>query len=210
MPFICGMRTSESTQPPSSGRSSREGDRRLEDAIRDADVHLQQKGQGIAHGCTIVVDVNDSLIRSMSPSTSFRVNLNVAPPPGVGSTHSRPPWASMMSGARDRQANAHAVPLGGHERGEEIVGDLGCDPRARVGDGHQRLVVQAADADGQFPARTGFHGVDGVADQVDDDLLTWYGRPAPVHRPRALVEADIDAHLAPRSGPGPPLPRPAY
>src|SRR3990167_2718209 len=73
---------------------------------------------------------------------------------------------------RDRQADAHSLPLGGDEGLEQLAGNLGCDPRSSIGDAHlDHVVVDEAGADQEFPRRRIGHGIDGIADQIEKDLL---------------------------------------
>src|SRR5437868_239242 len=79
----------------------------------------------------------------------------------------------LDDGPADRQAQSHALALGGDERLEELRGDLGSKPGSGIGDAHfDRLLAACHGGDLELATLRGFdHGLDGVADQVDQDLL---------------------------------------
>ena len=134
MPLISGMRTSVTTQPGSSfGSDVEEGRGRLVGRAPSSPAVSQQERERIAHRLVVVDDVDDRLRRHRRhpPSlTAGSVKRKIVPPPGLGSD----PDASAMrldDGARDRQADAHALALGGDERLEQLLGDLRRDARSR-------------------------------------------------------------------------------
>src|SRR5437763_7101670 len=74
--------------------------------------------------------------------------------------------------ARDRQADSHPVALGRHERMKELRRNLRRDAGAAVGDtDFQQLAVMRAACDQHFAAFRLLHGLDGIANQVQQDLL---------------------------------------
>ena len=96
-----------------------------------------------------------------------------APWPSDGSDHIRPPMC-FDDMAADRQTDAHAFRLGREERGEQARGDIRLQDLdlCRV----KRIVAISASAVASMvislrclPVR--LHRLDGVADEVDDDLL---------------------------------------
>src|SRR5438132_92256 len=77
----------------------------------------------------------------------------------------------LDDGPADRQAQLHALALGGDERLEELRGDLGSKPGPCIGDAHfDRLVAVCHGGDLELAAVRAFnHDLDGIADQVVQD-----------------------------------------
>ena len=98
------------------------------------------------------------------------VKRNTVPPPGLGSTDDLAAMA-FDDGTRDRQTDSHAVAFGRDERLKQLVGDFRRNARPGIGDKdfHQFAVRPARNQ--QFPARGLLHGLDRIADQVQQYLL---------------------------------------
>ena len=93
----------------------------------------------------------------------------------------------------DGQADAHALLLGRHERLEQLLGDGRADAGARVCDADlDQLVGNRLGRDREFaPLRAG-HGFEGVADQVQQNLLDLY--PVRQHVGGCGIERESYAH----------------
>ena len=79
----------------------------------------------------------------------------------------------LDDGPADRQAEPHALALGRDEGLEKLCRDLRRETAAGVGDAyfHGAVVVRAC-SDLEFTALAGLdHDLDGIADQVDQNLL---------------------------------------
>ena len=84
----------------------------------------------------------------------------------------RSPAMRLHDRPADRQADAHAVLLGCHEGLEQLRGDDSTMPGARILNADlDEAVVGRRGRDCQRANRTVDHGVDRVADQVDEHLL---------------------------------------
>src|ERR1017187_10704028 len=85
------------------------------------------------------------------------------------------PDSSVMrldDGARNRQADAHALTLGRDERLKQLLGDLGCYPRAAVGYADfDQAVARRRDGDDEVAPLRSFHRIHRVTDQIEHDLL---------------------------------------
>src|SRR5690242_14576800 len=91
--------------------------------------------------------------------------------------------------ARDRQPDAHAVGFGGDEGLKELVGDLGRDAAAGIGDADfDHIIGGGGGGDDEFARRRGFHRVDRVANQVEQNLLHLHFVSENVVEPRRECE----------------------
>ena len=108
--------------------------------------------------------------------------MNVAPSPGCDSTASEPPCASAKERARKspRPVPGFALPGGATELLEDLILVLRSDAGTRVPDSHDHVAVVrlAPDAD----LRAGVRVLDGVRDQVVDQLPQPFGVPANVRQ----------------------------
>src|SRR3954462_1468690 len=78
-----------------------------------------------------------------------------------------PAAMAFDDGARDRQADAHAVPLGGHERLKKLLGEFRRDARAGVGYADLDHVAGSnREADGQLALVDLLHRLDRIANQI--------------------------------------------
>ncbi len=100
----------------------------------------------------------------------------------------------LDDGPADGQADAHAVRLRGHEGLEELLGDLWGDAGSGIRHAHldQALGGERPRGDGQVAPGDILHGLDRVADQVEQDLL--HLDPDRHHEGRVRVEVEADAH----------------
>src|ERR1700690_1990371 len=86
------------------------------------------------------------------------------------------PDSSIMrldDGARNRQADAHAVTLGRDERLKQLPGAVGRDSSTAVGHADpDQAAVRSGDGDDEVARLRRFHRIHRIADQIEQDLLT--------------------------------------
>ena len=99
----------------------------------------------------------------------------------------------LDDGAADRQSHTQAVGLGRLERLEQPVGDFGRYSATRIGDAHldHAVAVSTRGLDRQQAPRRVLHRLDGVADEIEQDLL--HLDAVGEHRGRARIE--IEGHM---------------
>src|SRR4051812_40380300 len=110
--------------------------------------------------------------------------------------HHDPPAMALDDGARDRQADTHAIALGRYEGLKQLLGDFRRNARAFVGNvDFHNVVLTRARCDQQFRTRGVLHRLDRIADQVQKHLLDLH-----------LVDKDeIMFRIDPESHPDPAL-----
>src|SRR5690554_1365207 len=78
----------------------------------------------------------------------------------------------INDGAADRQADAHAFGFRANEGHEKLACDLGVEPRSAIGYAElYHTLLGLAAGDHEFTLLDRLHGLDGIAHEVENDLL---------------------------------------
>src|SRR5580692_531464 len=111
---------------------------------------------------------------------------------GIGPRHDRAA-VRLDDGARDRQTDAHALSLGRDERLKQLRADLGRDSRPGIGNADfDHIFAHRQSGDDQFAPFDVFHRIDGVAHQIEQNLLDLH--LVGEHEIAAVVEIEAHAH----------------
>src|ERR1051325_6522114 len=97
----------------------------------------------------------------------------------------------------DKEAHAHAVIFGGVERIENALEAVGRNAGAAIDDryGEHFFFPSRADAQHSIMRVDSGHGVGGVDDQIDQNLLELHANPQNLRQPLAWIGFDDDALL---------------
>ena len=139
----------------------------------------------------------------LSPSfgAAGTVKRKIVPPPGLVS-QLQSAAVRLDNRAANREAETHAVGLGGNEGFEQLAGDAVGKARSAVGDGdlHHALITQGRRHVELAPSAC-FHRLDGIAHEIDEDLLDLDPVDEHVRGVRLEMQPHLDAERAgPRQG----------
>src|SRR5215510_9087222 len=194
MPLTSGILTSVITQPAwICGRTSRKAlalsyVRTLSRAVRSRNASDCRTASSSSITCTMTSDgiadflPVDRAQREAKDRAAGRIGLH----PDVAAMR-------LDDGARDRQADPHAMPLGGEERLEQLRSRLFRNAVSGVGhaDGDHAVLAGSGGHDELAPGRL-LHGLDRVAHEVEQHLLDLH--LVGEHKLDRRIELELDAY----------------